>query len=500
MSAKTSKECIICTENFTKKMRKPIACPECQHSACLECYSTFFLGNQSERAVCMQPSCNKEFSLDFLASAMGNSFITKWRKHRTQITLMKERQLLPTVQAESRLHLAKRRNRPLKASVFEELEQAKREVQRLQQKLYFVAEGGNLDSYKIDQTRAWADMREMQTAAWEEERRGYREARGQKDKNKTPKSKVTLHCTVADCDGFVTSLAGWKCGLCTTKICKDCHIVLTEDEHVCNEADKASAELIRTSSKACPGCSRLTTKISGCYQMWCPACHTAWDWNTREIDDGLVHNALGAQWLRDNPAAVPMQGGGNCCGNRPLGYASINRVINSLVLPPHSNITKEVLLWTWNQAFRLHIHMRRVEIPHWEGDARLTPDSNRDLRVRKLSKEITDSKWESCLLARVKKREKASEYAQAFRLFSESFETLGNNSFENPYTTHAHVKVDIQNLLLQSKALMKLADYFNQHMRNLYSRYKNQYPQIIRLVQSSTAPSREGWTLEWKNR
>ena len=122
----------------------------------------------------------------------------------------------------------------------------------------------------------------------------YSSARGDKTKA-PPKSRVTLHCSVGDCEGFVTSLGGWKCGLCNMKICKHCHVVLTgEGNHVCLESDKATAEMITKSSKACPGCKRLTTKISGCYQIWCPECHTAWDWNTGEIDSGVVHNALGS--------------------------------------------------------------------------------------------------------------------------------------------------------------------------------------------------------------
>ena len=146
------------------------------------------------------------------------------------------------------------------------------------------------------------------------------------------------------------------------------------------------------------------------------------------------------------------------------------------------------LQWTWNQAYRLSAHIGRVEIPHYRREARLTPDSNRDLRIRRLTKDIDDAKWQSLLLSRVKKREKATEYLEAFQMFADSFDALANNAFINPYERNDSDRT--KNFLLQSRALMRLADYFNKHMCSMHVRYKNQYPQIMSLTPRSSKPKR----------
>ena len=49
-------------------------------------------------------------------------------------------------------------------------------------------------------------------------------------------------------------------------------------------------EFLNKDTKPCPHCGTMIFKISGCSQIFCVDCHTAWDWNTSKIITGVIHN------------------------------------------------------------------------------------------------------------------------------------------------------------------------------------------------------------------
>jgi len=49
-------------------------------------------------------------------------------------------------------------------------------------------------------------------------------------------------------------------------------------------------KLLKDDTKPCPKCGEMIFKASGCSQMWCTSCHVVFDWNTMEIDTGVIHN------------------------------------------------------------------------------------------------------------------------------------------------------------------------------------------------------------------
>ena len=118
-----------------------------------------------------------------------------------------------------------------------------------------------------------------------------------------------------NCRGFLSS--SWKCGLCNSFICPDCHAVKSErqdDNHVCDEEVKATIAMIKTETRPCPKCSHAIFKIDGCDQMWCTQCHTAFSWRTGAISSGRIHNPHFIQFEREGghlgrtPGDVPCGG------------------------------------------------------------------------------------------------------------------------------------------------------------------------------------------------
>ena len=125
------------------------------------------------------------------------------------------------------------------------------------------------------------------------------------------KENFTFKCPSNACKGFLNSK--YYCELCDTKYCKDCMCVKNKD-HVCDETTKETVQIIKKSSKPCPGCGEMISKIDGCDQMWCIKCHVQFSWKTGFQITGYNHNPEYFRWLREtqqdilpNPNAVVHQ-------------------------------------------------------------------------------------------------------------------------------------------------------------------------------------------------
>ena len=119
------------------------------------------------------------------------------------------------------------------------------------------------------------------------------------------KSKYLFKCPKNDCRGYITK--DYECHICSSKFCPKClaEIAKNDFSHKCKEEDIESLKEILESTKPCPKCSARIYKISGCSQMFCTSCHTAFDWNTGNIITGHFHNPHYTEW-------VQRQGGVEC--------------------------------------------------------------------------------------------------------------------------------------------------------------------------------------------
>ena len=90
-------DCFICAETVFK--RKMIKCPFCDFESCDDCVTRFLLGILDTQPRCMNNSCKKIWSWEFLAQNTQPSFHNKkYRERRAQLLLEREKSMIPGTQ------------------------------------------------------------------------------------------------------------------------------------------------------------------------------------------------------------------------------------------------------------------------------------------------------------------------------------------------------------------------------------------------------------------
>ena len=127
------------------------------------------------------------------------------------------------------------------------------------------------------------------------------------------------------CKGLITD-DGYTCPVCSTVVCKECREIIscntTKDDDTQNEEHECNPDTVKTiksmvsDTRPCPKCAAPIFKIDGCDQMWCTKCHTAFSWNTGEIQKGIIHNPHALEWRRQNGGLDRDPGDTRCGGLR----------------------------------------------------------------------------------------------------------------------------------------------------------------------------------------
>jgi hypothetical protein len=118
---------------------------------------------------------------------------------------------------------------------------------------------------------------------------------GREQSTKTEKS-YTRPCPNKECRGFLNN--HWKCGLCDSKVCKDCRETVGDADHKCDPNMVENVKTLDKECKACPKCKASIYKIEGCDQMFCTMCHTPFSWKTGLVVTGRIHNPHYFEMLR----------------------------------------------------------------------------------------------------------------------------------------------------------------------------------------------------------
>lgn len=395
-------ECEVCCEK-----RIVITCPYagCHYKACGGCYEKVILSSINKPS-CM--SCKKQFNDDFFHSKFSNSFIKKkYKAHRENVLFRYEESLLP----ETQIHVER---------IYEN-ERLKKELSEMQ----MIDMDDNFDVQKMNRVRfRQIELRE----------RIYRNTHALpslSDEKEEKKESFVGPCPDNDCRGYLSNK--YKCGICGVKACPDCREV-KKDHHECDQDTVKTIEELKKSCRQCPNCMTMIFRISGCDQMWCTKCKTAFNWKTGEIEKGMIHNPHFFQWMSENQGGVPRNPLDMVCGGRAdyIGMLSYIQRYN-IQFEEDKKVERWNIKWVYpsdviQELFRQVIHAQEVTMRGLP--TALDNTTNQDLRIDFLMKTITKEEFKRKLQRREKDRNKKLEYRQVLEMYTtvlnESFHTLVN--------------------------------------------------------------------------
>lgn len=240
--------------------------------------------------------------------------------------------------------------------------------------------------------------------------------------------------------------------------------------HECDPATVETVKEIARSSRPCPTCHVPIQRSEGCSQMFCTKCHTAFDYNTGEVEErGNIHNPVFFEWLETNREAArafeegritdyiaaEQEGGG--ANDQTCEPPSTNKIMQRITDIGKQRRTLKYL------RDALHIRAEARTLARQLAAAANRDVYNRDLRINFLKQEIDEREFKRELYMREKGNNKRVNLNQLYEMFSQvSMDML--HRLLRPRQTDA----DIDRILGE---MVQLRAYFNKHSRDLSRRY-----------------------------
>ena len=165
-------------------------------------------------------------------------------------------------------------------------------------------------------------------------------------------------CITENCKGFLNKEG--ECPLCKKTTCLECNMD-KNDEHSCKQEDIETWNEMKKNTRPCPKCSVRIHKISGCDQMWCVSCNTAFSWTKGTIETGTIHNPHYFEWMFNGNNTVGNEENVNeVCNENRIPHQFSLRVFIEKQASPNSVQCKKVI-----ECYRTLAHIKHSEIPHF---------------------------------------------------------------------------------------------------------------------------------------
>lgn len=449
----TLDSCPVCCDTFTSTLRKPVTCPKCNYSACIQCTKRYLLGiiDDPHCMNCIEtdPETGKikkfGWTRNFLLQNLTLSFMNnEWATHRSQILWRQEEAFLPEAQVVAERIVRGRNMENNLEPLIEERAKLRRQIEVIDDQI--------TQFYRVitllQAGREVNDLGQIVTT-----------------KTATERKAFVRRCTFPGCNGFLST--AWKCGICENYSCSECLVIKGKDReaaHTCKDDDVATAKLLAKDTKMCPKCGEGIQRSEGCSQMFCTSCKTPFDWNTGKIiSGGYIHNPHYFAYLRENGGAVNRVAGDIQCGGLPH-IRSLTKFKNKTTETTLQSIYQSISHTIDVEARRYNAHVEEV--------------NNEQLRIKYLLNEITKSEIEHQLINHERKRERD-------RVIREVLDTFGNIGAEifRRFVADAEPKIASNTKAFDDtwptykKELEALRDYCNKELMNISYYYKCMVPQ-----------------------
>ena len=415
--------CDVCCEKLNKINHKEVKCPFCDLTSCKTCSQKYILST-FEDPHCMgcKTLWNREFIDSFCTKYFRN---TELRRHREKVLFEREKIHMPETQPEVERIVRMRKLR--------------RRLQKQKDHLIELHNKYRTYNENHDPTQVPPEIRTLYT----EMEDIYRELERLRSVTYTTEPRTFIRqCPNEICKGFLTE--NWYCGLCDLQYCKNCNEVST-DNHECDPAVVETMKLLNKDSKSCPTCGTVIHKTSGCAQMWCINCHTAFDWRTGEIETGRIHNPHFIEFKKKSRMSREH-------GDIPCGGIPSFRELRALQAP------NDILLYALT-IFRLEQELLYIDI---------RPINNTQPRIAYMLNDLDESEFKMFLQRQEKYREKMRDIVHLFEMITNTGGDLLRQFVVDPRRQYEIIEI-----------LKKLIEYGNEIIITIRKRYNSAYPKNI---------------------
>jgi hypothetical protein len=414
--------CDVCCEKLNKINHKKVKCPFCDLTSCRSCSQRYILESfQDPHCMGCKTAWNREFVDSFCTKYFRT---TELKRHRENVLFERECALMPDTQPEVERIIQMRRIRRVIREQKQKLLELHHRYQTLQ-----------LGEPIPDEIRIL--YREMEITY-----RHLEQIRNSGTIIDNEPRRFVRQCPIEECKGFLNE--EWYCGLCERHYCKSCNELLDEN-HVCDKDVVETMKLLNKDSKSCPKCGTVIHKTSGCAQMWCINCHTAFNWRTGQIENGRIHNPHFIEFRRKTMMSREH-------GDIPCGGAPTFRELREI--------------GATNQILQYAMVIQQVEHEHMFLDTR--PVDNTQLRIAYMLNDISKEDFKNFL-------QRQEKYKDKVRDLSNIFEMIGNTGGDllRQYVLEPERHDEIVDLL------QKIIDYGNEIFETIRSRYNSRLPRNI---------------------
>jgi hypothetical protein len=414
--------CDVCCEKLNKINHKKVKCPFCDLTSCRSCSQRYILESfQDPHCMGCKTAWNREFVDSFCTKYFRT---TELKRHRENVLFERECALMPDTQPEVERIIQMRRIRRVIREQKQKLLELHRRYQTLQ-----------LGEPIPDEIRIL--YREMEITY-----RHLEQVRNSGTIIDNEPRRFVRQCPIEECKGFLNE--EWYCGLCERHYCKSCNELLDEN-HLCDKDVVETMKLLNKDSKSCPKCGTVIHKTSGCAQMWCINCHTAFNWRTGQIENGRIHNPHFIEFRRKTMMSREH-------GDIPCGGAPTFRELREI--------------GATNQILQYAMVIQQVEHEHMFLDTR--PVDNTQLRIAYMLNDISKEDFKNFL-------QRQEKYKDKVRDLSNIFEMIGNTGGDllRQYVLEPERHDEIVDLL------QKIIDYGNEIFETIRSRYNSRLPRNI---------------------
>ena len=438
-------ECYVCCESFNKSTRAKVNCDGCDFAICKGCVRTYLTSTSSDPH-CM--NCKKAWSQKFIVSNLNQTWVCKdYKEHRKKFLTEQQIARLPDSMAAAALYSKKNELEKKATIVKEKLKIAKQLVRTLQN-----------------------ECQELNIQI-------YRAGRGETcGKNEV---KFMMPCPVDDCRGLLST--AYKCEICKTYACPKCllptGLIRDDPNHVCVDNDVKSAQLIKESTKPCPGCGERIFKAHGCDQMWCTKCHTTFSWKTGAlITNAIIHNPHFYEWQRKSGTNTVRNPGDVICGGL-TPYYLFNRAIKK-ILASNPKTSDQPNLYDDLDQFYMRVHRFASHISYYDLDRERTKvRSSSDYQIERvlyINKIIDRAELGKRIIQKDKTRKRALDKVHMYETINAVL-----IDFVGYIVRNKDIKHGCTMLVNKKKELHEFAIYCNKQFQELSAVQNCKVPQIV---------------------